>query len=269
MSEPTPQRVITELSRQFYEQGWATGTGGGISVRHDGRVYMAPSGVQKERIAEDDIFELDHEGNVLRSPEKPGLKVSECSSLFYNAYRLRDAGAVLHSHSVHAVMVTLLNRDVFECTELEMIKGLAGHGYYDRVQVFPIARVTCITHRKQPLWYGTMEMVPPFDHNWIALLPVEGELLGDLRRKIPEVNDVAVTPNLAYVVQLNVDGANKPHPEFGKYVLHAVWGAAGRWARTAKRGAPRSGRLLCRTPSGRGSVWCCQVVVRAVMRISA
>lgn len=107
-------------------------------------------------------------------------------------------------------------------------------GYYDRVQVFPIARVTCITHRKKPMWYGTMEMVPPFDHNWIALLPVEGELLGDLRRKIPEVNDVAVTPNLAYVVQLNVDGANKPHPEFGKYVLHAVWGAAGRWARTAK-----------------------------------
>ena len=135
MSEPTPQRVITELSRQFYEQGWATGTGGGISVRHNGRVYMAPSGVQKERIAEDDIFELDHEGNVLRSPDKPGLKVSECSSLFYNAYRMRDAGAVLHSHSVHAVMVTLLNRDVFECTELEMIKGLAGHGYYDRVQV--------------------------------------------------------------------------------------------------------------------------------------
>ena len=107
-------------------------------------------------------------------------------------------------------------------------------GYYDRVQVFPIARVTCITHRKQPLWYGTMEMVPPFDHNWMALLPVEGELLGDLRRKIPEVNDVAVSPNMAYVVQLNVDGATKPHPEFGKYVLHAVWGAAGRWARTAK-----------------------------------
>jgi 3-polyprenyl-4-hydroxybenzoate decarboxylase len=107
-------------------------------------------------------------------------------------------------------------------------------GYYDRVQVFPVARIKCITHRRNPLWYGTMEMVPPFDHNWIALLPVEGELLGDLRRKIPEVNDVAVTPNMAYVVQLNVDGARKPHPEFGKYVLHAVWGAAGRWARTAK-----------------------------------
>lgn len=107
-------------------------------------------------------------------------------------------------------------------------------GYYDRVQVFPIVRVNCITHRKRPIWYSTMEMVPPFDHNYLALLPVEGEVLSDLRRKIPEVHDVAVTPNMTYIVQLSVDGPGKPHPEFGKYVLHAVWGSAGRWGRTAK-----------------------------------
>jgi len=133
--EMKPQRVIADLCRQFYHQGWATGTGGGISVRENGRVYMAPSGVQKERIAEEDVFVLDEAGEVLEAPARPGLKVSECSSLFYNAFRLRDAGAVLHSHSVHAMLVTLLYRDVFECTEIEMIKGLAGHGYYDRVQV--------------------------------------------------------------------------------------------------------------------------------------
>ena len=107
-------------------------------------------------------------------------------------------------------------------------------GYYDAIQVFPRFEVTCITHRKNPLWYATMEMIPPFDHNYQALLPVEGELLSDLQRKIPEVQDVVVTPNMTYIVQLNVDGARKPHAEFGKYVLHAVWGAAGRWGRTAK-----------------------------------
>lgn len=107
-------------------------------------------------------------------------------------------------------------------------------GYYDRVQVFPIVRIKCITHRKNPLWHATMEMVPPFDHNYIALLPVEGEVLSDLRKKIPEVHDVAVTPNMCYVVQLSVDGWRKPHPNFGKYVIHAVWGSAGRWGRTAK-----------------------------------
>jgi methylthioribulose-1-phosphate dehydratase len=130
-----PQRVIADLCRQFYHQGWATGTGGGISVRENGRVYMAPSGVQKERIEEDDIFVLDEQGEVLEAPKKPGLKVSECSSLFYNAFRLRDAGAVLHSHSINAMLVTLLNKDVFECTQIEMMKGLSGHGYYDTVQV--------------------------------------------------------------------------------------------------------------------------------------
>jgi 4-hydroxy-3-polyprenylbenzoate decarboxylase len=48
------------------------------------------------------------------------------------------------------------------------------------------------------------------------------------------VQDVVVTPNMSYIVQLSVDGDAKPHPEFGKYVLHAVWGASGRWGRTAK-----------------------------------
>ncbi len=107
-------------------------------------------------------------------------------------------------------------------------------GYYDKLQVFPVFDIKRITHRKNPMWYATIEMMPPFDHNYLALMPVEGEILSDLQRKIPEVNDVVVTPNMTYVVQLKVDGANKPHPEFGKFVLHAVWGAAGRWGRTAK-----------------------------------
>ena len=62
----TPQRIIVELCRQFYGIGWATGTGGGVSIRQDGRIYMAPSGVQKERLAEEDIFELDESGQVRR-----------------------------------------------------------------------------------------------------------------------------------------------------------------------------------------------------------
>lgn len=107
-------------------------------------------------------------------------------------------------------------------------------GYYDKHQVFPLFDITCITHRKNPMWYATMEMMPPFDHNYLALIPVEGEILADLQRKIPEVNDVVVTPNMTYIVQLKVDGAAKPHAEFGKYILNAVWGSAGRWGRTAK-----------------------------------
>jgi len=137
----SPERLIVELCRQMYGLGWATGTGGGISIRQDGRVYMAPSGVQKERLQEADIYVLDEQGEVLRAPTTPGLKVSECAPLFFNAFRLRDAGAVLHSHGMYAMLATLAHREAFECTEIEMIKGISGHGYYDRL-IVPIIENT-------------------------------------------------------------------------------------------------------------------------------
>jgi methylthioribulose 1-phosphate dehydratase/enolase-phosphatase E1 len=53
------------------------------------------------------------------------------------AYELRDAGAVMHSHSANAVLATLLHPESseFRCTNLEMIKGIVGHGYYDVLRV--------------------------------------------------------------------------------------------------------------------------------------
>ena len=107
-------------------------------------------------------------------------------------------------------------------------------GYYDDAQILPLIEVDCITHRKDPIWYATMEMEPPFDHNYMACMPLEGEVLSDLQTKIPEVQDVVVTPNLSYFVQLSVDGEQKPRADFGKEVLQAVWGANGRWGPTAK-----------------------------------
>ncbi len=138
---PSPRALIVELCRHFYAQGWVSGTGGGISIRQDGRVYMAPSGVQKERIAEADLYVLDEAGAVLETPSTAGLAPSACSPLFFNAFRLRDAGAVIHSHAMEAMLATLLFRDSFECTQLEMIKGIAGHGYHDRL-IVPIIENT-------------------------------------------------------------------------------------------------------------------------------
>ena len=136
-----PRQVIVELCRQFYAQGWVSGTGGGLSIRHQGRVYMAPSGVQKERLAPEDLFELDEEGAVVSAPADESLTLSQCSPLFFNAFRLRDAGAVLHSHSESAMLATLLFDEAFKVTHLEMMKGIEGTGYHDLLEV-PIVENT-------------------------------------------------------------------------------------------------------------------------------
>ncbi|HXX68912.1 MAG TPA: methylthioribulose 1-phosphate dehydratase [Polyangiaceae bacterium] len=135
-----PAELIVSLCRQFYGQGWVSGTGGGVSVREGGRIWIAPSGVQKERMTPDDIFVLDEEGRTLRAPRE-GLRISACLPLFLLAYRLRDAGAVIHSHSIHAMLATLMfERDV-RITHLEMMKGIAGVGYQDEL-VVPIVENT-------------------------------------------------------------------------------------------------------------------------------
>ncbi|HET9869474.1 MAG TPA: methylthioribulose 1-phosphate dehydratase, partial [bacterium] len=100
----------------------------------DGRIYMAPSGVQKERLAPGDIFVLDGEGAITEEPGR-GLKLSQCSPLFMHAYKIRNAGAVLHSHSLNAVSVTLLFDKHFRIKNMEMEKGLEGFGAFDTLEV--------------------------------------------------------------------------------------------------------------------------------------
>lgn len=129
-----PKALICELCRLFYQLGWASGTGGGISVRAGDRVYMAPSGVQKERLTPADIFAVDLDGNILEGPGG-GLKLSQCAPLFLHAYRLRNAGAVLHSHSLNAMTATLLYDRYFRIRNLEMQKGVEGYGAFDVVEV--------------------------------------------------------------------------------------------------------------------------------------
>lgn len=79
--------LISEMCRNFYNQGWVSGTGGGMSIKVGDRIVMAPSGVQKERMVPDDMFVLDAAGEVLETPRsrpapyKPP-KLSECSPLF-------------------------------------------------------------------------------------------------------------------------------------------------------------------------------------------
>ncbi|KAG0231844.1 hypothetical protein BGW42_008593 [Actinomortierella wolfii] len=142
-----PANMIPELCRLFYTLGWVTGTGGGISIRKDEHVYIAPSGVQKERIQPKDLFVLELANrNILRKPLV--YKPSACTPLFYNAYTMRNAGACIHTHSQHAVMATLLYPGKeFVITHQEMIKGIRkgmtkeNLRYFDRL-VVPIVENT-------------------------------------------------------------------------------------------------------------------------------
>jgi methylthioribulose-1-phosphate dehydratase len=127
--------LVCELGRHFYDLGWASGTGGGICIRDGEHIVIAPSGVQKERMRADQMFTVAVDGTVITRPADPALRPSECTSLFLKPIGMRGAGAVIHSHSLHAVVATLLFEREFAISHLEMIKGIEGMAYGDRLIV--------------------------------------------------------------------------------------------------------------------------------------
>ncbi|KAF2154757.1 Methylthioribulose-1-phosphate dehydratase [Myriangium duriaei CBS 260.36] len=144
-----PANLICELCRKFYTLGWVTGTGGGTSIRKDDKLFIAPSGVQKELMRPGDMFVMDFESKeYLRRP--PVLKPSACTPLFLAAFTLRNAECCIHTHSQWAVLVTLLcerkasESNVFAISTLEQIKGVprgygpekkGNLGYYDTLKI--------------------------------------------------------------------------------------------------------------------------------------
>ncbi|KAK7021118.1 hypothetical protein SK128_028327 [Halocaridina rubra] len=121
-----PTELICELGQVFYNLGWVSGTGGGISIKLGEEIYVAPSGVQKERLQPEDIFVLNTSGEeVIVPPPHKKLSKSQCTPLFMLAYKMRGAGAVIHSHSKAAVLASLCySGPEFKVTHLEMIKGI-------------------------------------------------------------------------------------------------------------------------------------------------
>ncbi|RXM32029.1 Methylthioribulose-1-phosphate dehydratase [Acipenser ruthenus] len=88
------------------------------------------------------------ERDISCPPACKKLKKSQCTPLFMNAYTMRGAGAVIHTHSKAAVMATLLfPGKEFRITHQEMIKGIrkgsSGTSYrYDDTLVVPIIENT-------------------------------------------------------------------------------------------------------------------------------
>ena len=85
--EEDKKEVIASLARQFYGMGWFPGSGGSLTIRESpDRIFIAPSGVQKERIKAKDIFILDSKAQVVERPPWDHLRPSQCTPLFMVAY---------------------------------------------------------------------------------------------------------------------------------------------------------------------------------------
>src|SRR3954466_13645432 len=129
LTDSTTPKLLCSLLRDWHGRAWVSGTGGGIcGPTEDGNLFLAPTGVHKERVRPADFFVVSpRTGEVVRAPADPSLRPSECNPIFGLAARERGARSVVHSHGLHAVLAADLAVDgAFEIRDLEMLKGIRG-----------------------------------------------------------------------------------------------------------------------------------------------
>lgn len=192
-----PKSLIPELCNHFYHLGWASGTGGGLSIRQEGRIYCAPSGVQKERIKPEDMFVLNELGEILERPKNSSLKCSECLSLFMIPFKLRQAGCCIHSHSIYANLITSLysKEKYFEREDLD-------------VPIIPSFREVRIKNQEMIKGISKGSSDETFQYNDTLIVPIidnvlrESDLAGAMQEAVieyPLTNAVLVRNHGVYV----------------------------------------------------------------------
>lgn len=95
-------------------------------------------------------------------------------------------------------------------------------GYYSPAEDYPVFHITCITHRRDPIYPATVVGKPPMEDCFLAKA-TERIFLPLLRAQLPEIVDInlpieGVFHNLAFV------SIRKRYPMQARRVMHALWG---------------------------------------------
>ncbi|MFJ3668716.1 class II aldolase/adducin family protein [Streptomyces sp. NPDC090106] len=95
---------LLATARRTVTDGLVVGTSGNVSVRVGDTVLVTPSGVPYDRLTPDDITGVDLQGRQTLGTLVPTSELP----MHLAVYRSGDAGAVVHTHAVHATAVSLL-----------------------------------------------------------------------------------------------------------------------------------------------------------------
>ncbi|WP_328679352.1 class II aldolase/adducin family protein [Streptomyces sp. NBC_00322] len=112
-------RDLVATARRTATEGLVVGTSGNVSVRVGPLVLVTPSGVPYDRLTPEDAVAVDLDGNQVRGDLAPTSELP----LHLELYRNTSAGAVVHTHAVHATAVSTL---VPELPPIHYMSGAMG-----------------------------------------------------------------------------------------------------------------------------------------------
>lgn len=134
---PFPQAAaaLVEIGREAYGRGWLPATSGNLSCRIDtDSLAITVSGRHKGQLSVADIMRVDLEGRAL-DPQRPSAETLLHTQLYRHFPGL---GAVLHTHSVNATVLSRMVGEALPLHDLELLKAFQGIDTHDIELALPV-----------------------------------------------------------------------------------------------------------------------------------
>jgi 4-hydroxy-3-polyprenylbenzoate decarboxylase len=94
-------------------------------------------------------------------------------------------------------------------------------GFYTMTDEYPVFHLTCITHRRDPIYAATIVGKPPMEDAWMGKA-VERIFLPAMKMTIPEIVDIHL-PVEAVFHNLMLVSIRKSYPGQARKVMNAIW----------------------------------------------
>jgi methylthioribulose-1-phosphate dehydratase len=186
---PNAVADLIETGRDFHRRGWSLGTSSNYSVvvsRQPLTLLMTGSGFDKGRLEPEQFLLVDEDaGAVGETMLRPSAE-----ALLHTALAKAGAGAVLHTHSVAATVLSehFLKDGVLRIGGYEMLKGLSGiitHQAEAAIEIYP--NTQDIASLALTIEARLADTTSPLRHGFLMAghgLYTWGKTLADARRQV-------------------------------------------------------------------------------------
>lgn len=149
---------LVEYCRKVYQKGYVAAYDGNLSVRLDTeRILITRSGVNKGEVKEEDLVEVDYDGNLLSGNGKASTE----TKIHLLAYKNRkDVNAVIHCHPIHATAFATIGEGFTQPVFPEVVLSLGK---------VPLCKYSTPSTEELP-----KSMQPYIDYAWAMLLENHG-----------------------------------------------------------------------------------------------
>ena len=161
---PNEAAALRNICRTFGDRGWCRATSGNFSLRlANDYCLITQSGKDKSQLTGNDLMICDLAGQAVLQELRPSAE----TPLHVRLYQLDDSiGAVLHTHSIAATLLSRTSAGQLEISGFEMQKAFAGvrsHENEIAVPVFDNAQdMHALAERVANAWCKQKFAVPGF-----------------------------------------------------------------------------------------------------------